>query len=260
MRKVNNNMPAAKKILSNAEIISLALFFPRNGTLVLGDLHLGKEEGLANQGVLVPRTSFAQIMKEIEKIFARAKEIKGQEKVKKVVLMGDVKNEFGRPGAQEWKEVLALFNFLKAHAERVIVLKGNHDNYIKLILKAKEAEFRDYFIENEVLFCHGDKIIEGTEAKKAGAEKCKFIVVGHAHPAFILNDEYKTEKFKCFAARKQGNKKIVVMPSLNPLSKGTDILRGELISPYLLGAKEFEIWAVEEGQVFYFGRKKRVLE
>ena len=54
------------KILPNIEIVDLLLYF--DSALVIADIHIGYEEALNKQGVLVPRQQFEDMAKRIEKI------------------------------------------------------------------------------------------------------------------------------------------------------------------------------------------------
>lgn len=245
-----NSKDSEKEILPGARIVSLGLYFEKEKALALGDLHLGMEEELNNQGFFVPRTNFQSLMKELSRIFSATG------KVNTIVLLGDIKHEFGSASAQEWREVLALTRHLKAHAKEIIALKGNHDNYLKQILAKEGVVLQESLVWGNYLFCHGDKIIKSGESG-AAARKVKELIIGHEHAAITLSDEYKSEKFKCFAKTKYKNKQLIIMPSLNFLSIGTDLTTEKLLSPYLQGMKGFECWVVEEGRAFYFGKKKR---
>jgi uncharacterized protein len=233
-----------KNILPGVEIVSLALLFKKEKALVIGDLHLGQEEALNNSGVMLPRTNFDRLIKELKKVFSKIG------KVETVILTGDVKHEFGKPGSQEWKEVLELLDFLHKKAKELIIIRGNHDNYLSEISSWKKIKIVEKYSFGNYLFCHGNKLVEGKE---------KILIIGHEHSAVNISDEYKKEKYKCFAKTKirAGNKTIIVMPSFNFLSIGTDIIHEKLLSPYLKGTKKFEIWAIENGKTFYFGETKR---
>jgi len=238
-----------KIIFPGAEIISLALYLKKEKTLVLGDLHIGQEENLNKQGIMMPRTNFAKLKEEIMKIFSKTGEIN------KIILLGDVKHEFSIASNQEWREVVEFIEILEKKCKKIIIIKGNHDNFLKSIAAWKKIELVDSILIGKVLFCHGDKIILTKETEKA-----KYIIIGHEHAAVTLKDEHKSEKFKCFAktffGKGKKKKQIIVTPSLNFLTIGTDLVKEKPISPYLQGMKDFECWIVEEGQSFYFGKIK----
>ena len=236
-------MAKGKKILKGAEIISAGLYFKKEGLLAVGDMHIGKEEDLNKEGILIPRTNFNAIMSELKHI------LKKTGKVKTIVLLGDVKHEFGLPSNQEWREIVELFEFLEKRCGKIVLLKGNHDNYIKPLAEWKGVELANKYFTNGLLFAHGNKIISSR-----GAEA---IVIGHEHPAITLSDEHKREKFKCFVKTEFRGKDLVVLPSLYSLSFGKDMRSKRFLSPYLKNLKEFECWVLEKRKVFYFGKIRR---
>jgi hypothetical protein len=241
---MNNNT-----IFPGAKIISLGIQLKKEKILVLGDFHIGQEEELNKQGIMMPRTNFSKLKKELLEIFSKTG------KLKKIILLGDIKHEFGALNNQEWKEVVELIEILEKKSEKLIIIKGNHDNFLKPITTWKKIELVDKIIIGKILLCHGDKIISTKES-----EKTKYIIIGHEHPAITLKDEHKSEKFKCFIKTFYGKgihkKQLIVMPSLNFLTIGTDLTKEKPISPYLKGMNTFECWIVEEAQSFYFGKIK----
>src|SRR3989344_5495040 len=148
-------------ILPDIEIIDLALYL--DSTLVISDVHIGYEEALNKQGVLVPRMQFEDIVKRMEAIFSKAKGIKT------IIVNGDLKHEFGTISEQEWRNTLKFIDLLLKHAEKVVLIKGNHDSILGPIAKKRKVEvLSHYAIEklkkgfmkkpSNVLITHGDKI------------------------------------------------------------------------------------------------------
>jgi hypothetical protein len=235
-----------KSIFSGAEIVSLALYIKKEKLLAIGDLHIGQEEGFNTDGVLIPRTNFSMLLNELEKIFHETG------KLNRIILLGDVKHEFGVPNNQEWRETIQLIEFLAKYSKKITIIKGNHDNYLAPITKWKNIELVESYSTGKILFSHGNKIINNSNEK--------IIVIGHEHPAILLNDLHKSEKFKCFIKTRANGKSIVVLPSMNFLSIGSDISREKPLSPYLKNISEFECWVVEESNVFYFGKINRLVK
>ena len=50
------------KLNDNIEIIDLGLYLVKEKTLILSDLHIGIEESLNKQGILIPRFQFNDLM------------------------------------------------------------------------------------------------------------------------------------------------------------------------------------------------------
>src|SRR3989344_454052 len=190
------------EILKNIEICGLTLFIRDKKILVIGDLHLGFEESLNKQGVLMPRFQFDDLMKELKKAISKTKP-------KKIVIVGDIKHEFGTISEQEWRNVLQLIDFLREKAELIIV-KGNHDVILEPITKKRNVKIKTFYYENGVLFAHGDAIIN---------EKAD----------------------------------IILIPSMNKAVPGSDITKGNFLSPYLEKTKNIEVYIIED-KVYKFGK------
>lgn len=216
------------KPLSGIEIIQPypAIYIQAIDSIVISDLHLGYEGVLAEyHGVFLPKTQFR---KELE-ILAVITEIK---KANTIVITGDIKHEFSETTYTEFKEVTQLFEFLKNRFKRVVVIKGNHDNYLYYVAKKHDVEIYDVLLLNSILFVHGDRIPEQRYIKEAD-----MIIMGHEHPAITLFDQVGVkEKIKVFLIGNLKDKKIIVMPAFSPLAYGTEInliSEKEILSPIL---------------------------
>tara|TARA_Y100000310_G_C20629436_1_gene787801 strand:- start:826 stop:1557 length:732 start_codon:yes stop_codon:yes gene_type:complete len=240
------------QISKGIHAIGPSLFIEREEILVINDLHIGYEEVLHRKGILVPKFQLNEINKVVDKIFE-------QVKPKKIIINGDLKHEFGRVLRQEWKEVLAFLDFLleKGSVQEVIIIQGNHDPIIKPIAKKRNVKVVKEFRIEDIHIVHGDEIVE-TDAN--------IIIIGHEHTAIIIKEGSKFEKFKCFLKGKwknqsKGKKKVhelIVVPSFNPLIEGTDVLSGNLLSPFLKEINNFEVFVVGEEKVYEFGKLKNL--
>ena len=83
-------------------------------------------------------------------------------------------------------------------------------------------------------------------------------VGGNSH---ILHfDGSKWEKYKCFLKGKWKNKELIAVPSFNPLLEGIDVLKEKLLSPFLDKISSFEVFIINKGEVFKFGKVKDILK
>ena len=229
------------QISKNIEMINTTLLINKK-ILVINDLHIGYEQALHNKGILVPRFQLKEILKLIENIF---KKINPQT----IIINGDLKHEFGRVLQQEWKEISKFLDFLLEKCDEVIIIQGNHDPVIRPIaLKKNVKVVKDFRIE-DVLIIHGDELVE-TDAKR--------IIIGHEHPAIKIQDHGKWEKYKCFLKGRWKGKELIAVPSFNPLIEGTNVLEGNMLSPFLQDIKNFKIYVVGD-KVFDFGKLKNLL-
>jgi len=282
--------------ISNAiELIDLAIY--SHHALIMTDFHIGYEEALNKQGILVPRFQFQEIMKRLEKIFER---LKGK-KIGTIVISGDLKHEFGTISDQEWRNTLRLLDYFSRHAKHIVLLKGNHDTILGPIAEKRNVTLADYFIiskdggiafikeknnngkttilrkpigeittmteyssyknatkkentiqklitrgksyltqekknklkkngDKNILVAHGDKIPENEILAMAGT-----IIIGHEHPAISIKDGIRSETFKCYLIGKWKGKNLIAQPSFNLITEGTDVMKEEVLSPFLKG-------------------------
>ncbi len=255
------------EILKDVEIIDLALYFKKEKILVLSDFHFGYEEMLNAQGVFLPRHQFVDIKKRLANIFSELKTHNYNARksfrfsapsrtkfglgLKTIVITGDLRHEFGFVSRQEMNDISEILQFMKKYCETIIVVRGNHETMAGFI--QKRAWLVDEFFENGILFLHGDAIPETAKHKDV-----KTIVIGHEHPAIKLTDEITTEKAKIFLKGRWKNKNLIVLPSFNPLTEGSDVSGGKLLSPFLQqNLSDFEVYAVPENDnVMHFGKRK----
>ncbi len=231
------------QISQGIEIVSTALFIPKHGTLIMNDLHIGYEQELHVKGFLVPRFQLKEIIAKTEKILQKTKP-------EVVIINGDLKHEFGRISNREWREVLQFLDFLLKHVKEVIIIKGNHDPIIQPIADKRGVNVVAEYEIADIIIVHGDELVETTK---------KRIIIGHEHPAVTIREGSKWEKYKCFLKGKWKRKEVIAVPSFNPLLEGTDVTKEKVLSPFLEKLENFEVFIVNNGEVFEFGKIKQLL-
>jgi hypothetical protein len=233
------------KISNGIEIKDLCLVIGK--TLVIPDVHIGYEEAMNKQGILLPREQFDKTMKRLEKILDGLK-------LDTIVLLGDIKHEFGVISETEWRQTLHLLDFLGEYCKKLVLIKGNHDTNLGPIAKKRNLDIEDYYVVGDVYLCHGHEVPEDMDFALA-----KKVVIGHEHAAIGLTKGLRVEKFKCFIKGKFCKKELIVMPSFNLVTEGTDLLRDETLSPFLKqDLDEFRVYVVGDDEVLDFGKIKDV--
>jgi len=231
------------EILPGIEVIDLALRIGNN--LIIADTHIGYEEAINKQGILIPRFQFREITEKLERIFQCCKL-----PIDTFILNGDVKHEFGTISETEWRDTLALLDFIGSRIKRIVIVKGNHDTIIGPIAEKRDIQLvRQHIIKSgrqRILLIHGHIIPERLPA-------CDVIIIGHQHPAITLRDGVRSELYKCFLKGKYKKRDIIVIPAFTLVSEGTDILR-ETLSPFLeQDIDDFYVYPVADS-VYEFGR------
>ncbi len=232
------------EISPGMEMVNKALWLKKEGIIIVNDLHLGYEENLQKRGVLVPHFQLNETLRELEEIIKHTKP-------KAIILNGDLKHEFGNVSKQEGDDVLQLLDFLLKKKLEMIIIQGNHDSIIKPVAEKRNIKIKNSYQAGDLIIVHGDKLIK-TKAKR--------IIIGHEHPAISLREGSKWEKYKCFLKGTWKRKELIVIPSFNPLLEGSDIVKEELLSPYLNNLTNFEIFALQDEEVFNFGKLKDLVK
>lgn len=197
-------------------------------TAVIADLHLGIENAMQNVGIAIPRMQIGEIINRVQKMV-------DDYEVEKLVIAGDLKQEFSGNLPYEWDDVRA---FLDSVDVEISVVRGNHDNFLSAILSEYSIELKDYEKVGEYYVFHGDKDL--------GFERA---IIGHEHPAIKFRRRGAIYSYPCFLVADETK---IVLPAFSPLVSGSDILQGDFLSPILRKSKKIEVHAIE-GEVFYLG-------
>ena len=130
-----------------------------------------------------------------------------------------------------------------------MLIKGNHDIILDRIAEKRKIKLVDDFSADGIFITHGHQIPDKTEFKNA-----EVLIIGNEHPAISVKDGPRTETFKCFLKGRFRGKTMIVMPSFNPVTIGTDVLKGKFISPFLnRDVKNFEAFIAAD-KIYYFGK------
>jgi putative SbcD/Mre11-related phosphoesterase len=243
---INNNPNKKQEFV----FLSKTLFFPKQGILVIGDLHLGYDAMIRNQGINLPFDQLEETKKELELIL---KKIKAIYTLKKIILLGDIKHDFHF----QQNEIYDLRDFLRflekyLPKEDVILIKGNHDTFT-----LKDYQLHDFYIEDEVAFTHGEQTYEELFKNK----NIKIIIMSHIHPAVLIKDKtnIKREKYKCFLIGKYKKKQIIILPSFFSITEGSEISEYTKEEKYQQmipknKLKSFKTYVVCKNEVYNFGK------
>lgn len=242
-------MTMKSKLPDRIRMIDIGIMI--DSTLVIADTHIGLEEALAKQGMLVPVFQWKDLERRISGLIEAASP-------KWIIIDGDIKHEFGTISDTEWKHTLRLLDLMQKTAQ-VTLIKGNHDTIIGPIAGKRDIEVRDSLMIGDIFITHGhriDVIPRGTRT----------IVIGHEHPAISLKTRYRQERFKCFLVGRYKRYQLIVLPSCNLVTEGSDILKEEILSPYLRETiRNMEVYIVppevsdKPGEPLFFGPAKNLL-
>ncbi|MDY6986087.1 MAG: metallophosphoesterase [Candidatus Thermoplasmatota archaeon] len=199
--------------------------------LVVSDLHIGIENEFNEKGISIPDQT--------EKLLARLISLSRREKVKKLIILGDVKHLVPRTVFHERVALINFFGGLKQSFKRIILTQGNHDVLLPE-LGIEMYPSTGVRIE-DCGFFHGHAY-PGAEVMKASRW-----FMGHEHASIELRDSYGVRSVEpCWLRitkevkdEREEKKTITVMPPFNPLLSGG--IGERFLSPVLRDVKDSDV-------------------
>ncbi|MEM3781683.1 MAG: metallophosphoesterase [Candidatus Micrarchaeaceae archaeon] len=216
--------------------------------LVCSDLHLGYEGVMAERGIFLPKANLSRIKHDIEKAVQKTN-------ASKVIVAGDIKNEFSKVHLEEFNEFDEFVNFTKQIGiSRLVLIKGNHDNFVDKYKEPFNIEiYRQETLFGKYLIFHGEKLPKASD--------CDFMIMGHAHPAIaVFNKIGVKEKIKCFLyGRLNNGKHIIVLPAMNFYAENVEMNIEDVseLSPVfgkLVNVNDLRAFCIGDGETLDFGK------
>jgi putative SbcD/Mre11-related phosphoesterase len=144
--------------------------------VVAGDLHIGWEVSLAQQGIHVPSQT--------EKMLQRLRTIIEREQPTKLVFLGDVKHSVTGAELEEWRDVPDFFEALIELVPAVQVIVGNHDGNLEPLTPSKV----ELLPANGIALWGKFGLFHGHAWPSPEVLGCETLILGHLHPAVTLRD------------------------------------------------------------------------
>ncbi len=190
--------------------------------LVVSDIHLGYEGVMAKRGILIPKVNLISILEMLKK----AIDAKNPERI---IINGDMKNEFSHIDTEEFDEMSKMVKFSEKVGIKLTLIKGNHDNFVDRYRQQFNIDIHEQSIRiGGYLFFHGERIPPKNK-------KVEMFIMGHEHPAIsIFTDVGKKEKLRCFLFGEYNGRNILILPAMNYFAGSTDvniIPKEKLLSP-----------------------------
>lgn len=243
MVPVNPHAMRSVEILPGVRITSdRCLVLDDGPTVVLGDLHLGYERALEQEGMYIPRMNSDSIRDALNDILFRYEP-------ERVVLLGDIKHDFKYSGYEERREVQSVLKLLSEESE-VIVIKGNHDNYLQNAINDLGMLAVEYVDIAGFRLEHGH-VDSGVRP----------VIIGHEHPSVRIPGSVGGGlKMQCFVhARDDG---VIVLPPFSPFSSGNDLVLDEkcVMAPALKASRfaDADMYGVTDMGIMHLGTLSQV--
>ena len=207
-------------------------------TAVIGDLHLGYESALEDEGFFIPRINAGSIRDALNRLLDRYEPAR-------VVLLGDVKHDFRRSSYDARDEVRNTMRLISDAAETVVI-RGNHDNYLQNILSDVGLTALSHIDIGGFRLEHGHE--------DSGVRP---VVIAHEHPSVKIPGELSGGmKRQCYVgARNDG---VIVIPPFSPFASGNDLNPGPdaVMAPALgtCDVTQAEIYGISDLGLMELGR------
>jgi len=207
-------------------------------TAVIGDLHLGYECALEDEGFFIPRMNAESIRESLNRIIDRYEPTR-------IVLLGDIKHDFRRSSYSARDEVRSIMRLISDAAEAVVI-RGNHDNYLQNILSDVGLLALSHIDIGGFRLEHGHE--------DSGIRP---VIIGHEHPSVKIPGELSGGmKLQCYVvARNEG---VIVIPPFSPFASGNDINPGHdaVMAPALKACdvRSAEIFGVSDMGLIELGK------
>lgn len=183
-----------------------AVLLTSENVLVVADLHLGCEAALEYEGLSIPRVQTRKIKQYLRRTIE-------QISPRRLVIAGDFKHNFSRNLVQEWNDVSRFVAELRELVP-IEAVRGNHDNYLGVILSEYGVPFRKELLIGGIRVAHGH----------SGDRKRCPTVIGHIHPSIRIRDKVGASvKDVCFLYDPESE--MLVLPALSLVASGLDVVR-----------------------------------
>ena len=157
------------KIISvNNEKLTLtnqrAIFWQRESTLILSDLHIGKTAHFRKHGIPIPDGILQDDLNRLQNLIHHFK-------AKKMLIVGDLFHAEANIDMATFKQWLMQFPELK-----IVLIKGNHDRLSKKLMSNFNFQIETELKINSFTFVH----------EPVRKHNDLFTISGHTHPGVIL--------------------------------------------------------------------------
>ncbi len=195
--------------------------------LIVGDLHVGIEYELGEQGLITSKLS-VKLLRELTDMIRELRP-------RNLYLLGDVKHTITHGRGLEQRYLTSFFQDLLDLGINIYAILGNHDGGLDAILPPQiQREKHLCILNNEVLLTHGHSLVEDYRSYEC-------IVMGHIHPAVYVEGQIKS----CWLKTPRGiSPSVIVIPAYNPyagymaLNKKTGGRRSPLLKEIDMGEME----------------------
>ena len=155
---------------------ALLLRHKKERVVVVGDLHIGWEVTLSQQGIHIPSQT--------GKMLQRLRALIETEHPSRLIMLGDVKHSVTGAELEEWRDVPEFFEQLLKLVPSVQVILGNHDGNLEPLTPSKV----EMLSPSGIALWNRFGLLHGHAWPSPEILGCETLILGHLHPAITLRD------------------------------------------------------------------------
>lgn len=177
-----------------------AVFVQGTGSLVVADVHVGRDEASSVEFPLGERTDLRERLDALLTYFEPTE----------VVFAGDVLHSFSHASDATRANLQELVDCCREAGARAILVAGNHDTLLEQVWDGDVYE--SYRLADDTVVCHGHEV---------PAETGRRYLVGHDHPAIEI--EGKRRPCYLLGEKTYRDADVVMLPAFNRLAAGVAV-------------------------------------
>ncbi len=196
---------------------SRAVYLPDADTVIVADLHLGRDHSSNVEFPLGERTSVEERVRALVEMFEPTE----------VVVAGDVLHSFSQLPHVVEDSLAVIREVIRSQGGSLVLVHGNHDTMLEPI----DDFVEEYRLADDTLVCHGH------EEPDSSADR---YVIGHEHPAIEI--EGKRQPCFLWGIDVYDGGDVLVLPAFSELAPGTRVNKisgSDVQSPLLAGLESF---------------------
>lgn len=156
-----------------------ALYWPRERTLMVADIHFGKAASFRALGVPVPRGTTSENISGLDALLAAYA-------IRRIIFLGDFLHA---KAAQAPATLQAMLQWRERHAElELLLVRGNHDHHA-----GDPSELLRITMVDEPFECGPFALCHHPDLASE-----KYVIAGHVHPVYHLNTRRESVRLPCF--------------------------------------------------------------
>jgi len=177
--------------------------------LVIGDLHIGWEVALAQQGIHIPSQT--------ERLAVKLREVIQDSRPDTLIFIGDVKHAVTKVELEEWRDIPRFFEEVLKQVADVRVVLGNHDGNLDALTPPSIR-----LVPSSGMVWHDVGILHGHAWPGPEILACENLVMGHVHPVVVFRDSLGFRTVKQVWVKTKCNAEGLAMGSLKKASSKAD--------------------------------------